>query len=84
MSLSHHIRAMNALGDAFERQAALSSIEADQLLLMSIATAHRAAAQELLAESKAEAETFATAHRCTVEHATMKWPLCPVCKAPRR
>lgn len=84
MSLSHHIRAMNAVGDAFERQAALSSVDADQLLLMSIGTAYRAAAQELLAESKAVAEAFAAAHSCIVNHAAMKWPLCPVCKAPRR
>ena len=83
MSLSHHIRTMHALGDAFEGQAGQTSIEDHGLLLMSIATAYRVAAREVELHSRAEAETFSAAHRCTVVHAVMKTPVCPVCGARR-
>lgn len=81
MSLSHHIRSMHALGDAFEGQAALSPDHGS--LLMSIATAYRVAAREVERYSRAEAAAFNDAHRCTVEHRVMRTPVCPVCGVRR-
>ena len=83
MSLFHHIRVMHALGDAFEGQAGQTSLGGHDTLLMSIATAYRVAAREVENYSRAEAEAFGVAHRCTVNHLAMKTVLCPVCKAGR-
>lgn len=47
------IRTLHALGDAFEGQACLSSNTTSSLLLMSIATAFRVAANQIDAEDRA-------------------------------
>jgi len=51
--MMQHIRVLHALGDAFEGQAALNSDTTSALLLMSIATAYRAAADQLDSEDRA-------------------------------
>lgn len=51
--MMQQIRTLHALGDAFEGQASLNSDTTFALLLMSIATAYRAAADQLDAEDRA-------------------------------
>jgi len=77
-----HAQANDILGDAFEGQAGQRSDPEGSLLLMSFATAHRVAADEMRKAAKAEALALPTA--CTIDHHEMPANKCPLCGAPKR
>lgn len=79
MSLTTFSRAFRALGQSFGTEAADTEIESHGLLLSRISASFTKAADRLDAESKAEAEAFAAAHGCTVDHIAMTTMICPCC-----
>lgn len=83
MSLSMFSRTLRALGHSFGTEAADTEIESHGLLLARISAGFTKAADRLDAESKAEAEAYAAAHKRTVDHANMRTAICPCCGVRR-
>lgn len=79
MSLSDHARAADILGDAFETQAGHRSDSDGALMLMSIATAYRVAAEQMHAQARAD--IAAIGGGCTLDHSHLKGPTKCVCGA---
>ena len=82
MSLHDHARAARFLSDAFDRKARRHSFDKAADLMRAMSEAYADAAQTMEREIRREAEAHAQAARCTLDHATMKGPACPACKAP--
>lgn len=72
-------RTLRALADGFEIQSKAAEDESVVILMLNMSLAHHHAAAKLDEESRAEAEAFAKAHACTVDHAKMTTAICPCC-----
>lgn len=77
-----HAQAARILGQSFANRAEQLGDPTGMLTCM--ADAYLDASDQMLAESAAEAIAYSEAARCTLDHKTMKGPVCPACKAPTK
>lgn len=84
MSLSDNARTLRTVAAELRAEAQnerASSFSA--MNLCALAAAFERSADRLKAADVAEALETAEAHRCTIDHATLKVRLCPACGAPK-